>query len=142
MKTPDLILFSQNLIVDNLILSPEDFFNQNSVILSEKFSLSISDIVKNHLQLSHERNLHNFKTAAGEGDSINFYNLLSKKFASSAIIHYELVNRENISFVLEDKGFFFYDLFGPEFQLKMAKRNEMYADVMREEQINYYRLII
>lgn len=142
MKTPDLVVLSQNFIVDNLILCSDDFFNSNSEILAKKFSLSIPDIVQNYLEISYKKSRGDFRTVAWNDDPINFYDLLAKKFVSSAIIHYELIEREEISFVFEEKGFFFYDLFGPAFQMKMAKRNEMYADVLRKEQLNYYNLII
>ncbi|PJE81805.1 hypothetical protein COU58_00565 [Candidatus Pacearchaeota archaeon CG10_big_fil_rev_8_21_14_0_10_32_42] len=127
---------------DKIILSFDDFFNENSVFLAQKYGLGMREIPKNFLELSEERKSSQFKTIAELSDPLNFYYCMAQKFASSAIVRYELINRSEIYFIYDSRVIFVKDLYGPEFQIKMAKRDDFFADEMKRrhfEHIQFFK---
>lgn len=127
-------------INDKIIISYEDFFNRNSVVLAEDFNIDLMDIIGNFNEFSKEKQFLNFRTLVDpEIDPLNFYTILSKKFASLAIVHYELVNREEI-YLPSDEGLFLVkDKFGPEFQIRSARRDDFTAYEMRKRNLDYLK---
>ena len=75
-------------------------------------------------------------------DPLNFYQILSKKYASSAIVHYELVNREEVFFVYSGKVLLFRDIFGADFHMETAKKDDDSAHRFLKYQDEYYKVFL
>ncbi|MDP3966006.1 MAG: hypothetical protein Q8Q04_00560 [archaeon] len=128
---------------DGVILSCEDFFNFNSIYLAWKFELPAEEVPSYFLRfLDEKRQGKPEKVIDSMADPINFYQILSKKYASSAIVHYELVNREEISFAYDGKIILFRDTFGPDFHLTAAKNDDDSAHRFLKYQDEYYKILL
>ncbi|MCR4327437.1 MAG: hypothetical protein NUV46_02555 [Nanoarchaeota archaeon] len=128
---------------DRFILNSRDFFNKESEILINDFGLHIHELSKDFIELCEEKKLSNFSIKIEDLNSpINFYFRLARKFASSAVIHYELVHREELYFPHEKGLFHVRDLFGPDFQMKVARRDDFTAYELRERQFNYLNALL
>ncbi|MBS3084521.1 hypothetical protein J4411_01255 [Candidatus Pacearchaeota archaeon] len=123
---------------DGPILSEEDLMNEHSIHLIKDFNVNFSDIPEDYFEvLEFKKNNPNLKIEADNQDPINFYYLLAKKFASSSILHYELITREAISFVQSEGLVFFEDVFGPDFHFREATRDYHTAYDLRKRHFNY-----
>jgi len=126
------------MIVKNLIFSIEDLVLERSKEIVKDFDLEISQIPKDFVEIFLEKKSKDFKIVSGKNLPLNIYQIYSKKFASSAVLNYELSKRKILWFIkdeslfkirgIEDFGYYFLE----------AQRDNMSAYALRESQLDYY----
>lgn len=133
------------MFIINPILSPKNFENKNSIILFNEFNLDFYEIPENFFQIFHAKKLFflNLREKIGKKESpINLYEIYSKKFASSAIIHHELSKRREITFLIYEKPIIFLRKDSSRFHQREANRDEMSAYALRKNQIDFYKALL
>jgi len=133
------------MLIINPISSPENFKNKNSLILFDEFNLNFYKIPENFLQISYAKKLFslNLREKIRKKESpINLYEIYSKKFASSAIIHHELFKRKEITFIIYEKPIIFLSKNSSNFHQREANRDEMSAYALKKNQIDFYRALL
>ena len=128
------------MIVKNLIRSADDFLLKESKMIVDFFKIEIDSIPVNYLALHKEKNSKEFRINPDlEGVPLNIYTLYSKKFASSAVVYYELSVREVLCFMKNNAIFKLEGFMGSKYYLREAKRDEMSAYALIKSRADYYK---
>ncbi|NCN51613.1 hypothetical protein GW931_01235 [archaeon] len=126
------------MIIKNVIISIDDLVIERSKELVKEFNLDISQIPKDFLEIFLIKKSKKSGIKLTKESPLNIYNIYSKKFASSAVINYELSKRKSIWFV-KDEGLF--KITGSEnfnYYFLEAQRDDMTSCSLIKSQLDYY----